>query len=301
MKQLADAPFIGTEAVAAGRVTAYALRRRYAAVYPNVYVAANAEVTATVRAEAAWLWSRRRGVVAGSSAVALHGGKWVEADRPAELVVDNRHPPRGLRTWAYRLADDEVQLMGGMAVTTTARTAMDIARKYPRHAAVAMIGSLMRATKLKVADVELVLSRYFGARGTIRAKATLDFVDDGAESPRETWLRLVLVDAGFPRPETQIAVYDEYRQLVAFLDMGWPEHKVAVEYDGDHHRTDRRQFHRDIERLETLRELGWVVVRVTARDLPGWNHSPRRRSDFPPILIRASPSDTAAPSGRCCR
>jgi very-short-patch-repair endonuclease len=43
---------------------------------------------------------------------------------------------------------------------------------------------------------------------------------------------------------------------------------VAAEYDGDHHWTHRRQFNRDIERMEALTELGWIIVRATAEDVP---------------------------------
>ncbi|MDT5177212.1 MAG: hypothetical protein QOJ95_1410 [Mycobacterium sp.] len=50
--------------------------------------------------------------------------------------------------------------------------------------------------------------------------------------------------------------------------MGWADLKVAIEYDGDHHWTDRRQLAYDIRRTELLRELGWIVVRVTAEDTP---------------------------------
>ena len=54
----------------------------------------------------------------------------------------------------------------------------------------------------------------------------------GAQSPKETWLRLVLIQAGLPRPQTQIPVYDEFGEVIAYLDMGWEDVKVAVEYDG---------------------------------------------------------------------
>jgi very-short-patch-repair endonuclease len=97
-------------------------------------------------------------------------------------------------------------------------------------------------------------------------RAVLDLVDPGAESPRETALRLLLIRHGYPRPRTQIRVHNEYGALIAELDMGWEDIKLAVEYDGDHHRTDRRQFNRDIRRMEDLREAGWIVVRVTAQD-----------------------------------
>jgi very-short-patch-repair endonuclease len=48
--------------------------------------------------------------------------------------------------------------------------------------------------------------------------------------------------------------------------MGWEDVKVAVEYDGEQHRTDRRQYTWDIRRLESLERLGWIVIRVLAGD-----------------------------------
>ena len=78
----------------------------------------------------------------------------------------------------------------------------------------------------------------------------------------------MLVDAGLPRPQTQIAVRDEFGKVIAYLDMGWEDIKVAVEYDGDQHRSDRRQYNWDIRRLEHLERLGWIVVRVVAGDKP---------------------------------
>lgn len=120
-----------------------------------------------------------------------------------------------------------------------------------------------------MADVELLADHYKGRRGIRRARVALTLVDAGAESPRESWLRLSLLRAGFPAPQTQIPVYDEYGQLVAVLDMGWERLKLAVEYDGDHHWTDRRQFKKDIRRAEALTELGWIDVRVTAEDTEG--------------------------------
>jgi hypothetical protein len=262
-------PFIGSEAVASGIVTKYALRSRFVPIHPDVYVAADTELTAGSRAHAAWLWSRRRGVVAGRSASALHGAKWVDDHASAELLYDYRRPPSGLRTWSDRVADDEIQLITGIPVTTPARTALDLARRYPVDAAVAAIDALARATDLKALDVEILAERYRARRGIGRARRALSLIDPGAESPRETWLRLLLIRAGFPPPQTQIPVYDGYGALVAVLDMGWQDLKLAVEYEGDHHRTDRRQFNRDIRRAEAVTELGWMDVRITAEDTPG--------------------------------
>jgi hypothetical protein len=263
------APFIGSEAVASGAQTPYGLRSRFVAIHRDIYIPRGTELSAVVRAHAAWLWSQRRGVIAGRSASALHGAKWVDANRPAEILYDNRHPPAAIRTWSDCIEEDEVALLDGIKVTTPARTALDLACRYRVDEAVAMIDALAQATRLKMADVELLAERYKGRRGIRRSRVALALVDPGADSPRETWLRLLLIRAGFPPPQTQIPVYDEYGQLVAVLDMGWEHIRVAVEYEGDHHRTDRRRFNKDIQRAETVSQLGWIDVRVTAEDTEG--------------------------------
>lgn len=259
-------PFIGTEALAAGRLTRHRLRTRFVALHHDVYLAKDAELTPVLRAKACWLRSRRRGVIAGFSASAMHGARWIDGRRPATIIDTNRRGGPGVEVWEQSIEADEICLIGGMRVTTPARTALDLVCMYPLDEAVAAIDSLARATRLKLADVDVLVQRYKGRRGIRRARAALDLVDAGAESPRETWLRLVLIRAGFPRPQTQIPVYNEYGVLIAEVDMGWDEIKVAVEYEGDHHWRSRRQFAKDIGRLEALTEAGWIDVRVTAQD-----------------------------------
>ena len=87
--------------------------------------------------------------------------------------------------------------------------------------------------------------------------------DGGAESPYESLTRLLLLQAGFPRPQTQI----EFGRLAVRVDLGWREWKVAVEYDGVQHWADSRQRSWDIERIALLEAEGWIVVRVTAEML----------------------------------
>jgi hypothetical protein len=261
-------PFIGSESVASGRLSPYALRSRFVAMHPDVYLPTGADVTAITRAHAAWLWSRRQGVVGGQSAAALHGAKWVDARRPAEMLWQNRRPPTGIHAWSDGFDTDEVAVIGGMWATTPARTALDLACRYPLGEAVAAIDALARATHLKMADVELLAARYRGRRGIRKARMVLDLVDPGSESPRETWLRLLVIRNGFPRPQTQIPVYDKYGVLVAVLDMGWEDIKLALDYEGDHHR-DSLRFNKDIRRHDDVTELGWMDIRVTSRDTEG--------------------------------
>jgi len=261
-------PFIGSEAVTSGSVTPHALRAKFTALHHDVYLPDGVEPTAAMRARAAWLWSRRQAVVAGASAAALHGAKWLDPRAPAELLYANRRPPTGITCWSDAVADDEVVLVDGMRVTTPARTAVDYACRYRLDEAVAAVDALSNATRLKVAEIESIAQRYSGRRGIRRARQAILLVDGGAQSPRETWLRLLVIRAGYPRPDTQVPVHNEYGIPIAHLDLGWEERRLALEYDGAHHRLSREQFAYDIRKHEQIRDLGWNVLRVTSMDPP---------------------------------
>ena len=258
---------IGSEAVAAGALTEHQLRRWHRPLFRDVYVPKWDAPSLDDRILAAWLWSRRRAVVAGVAASALHGAQWVDADRPIELVAPSARPQRGLVVRNETLDGDEITRFKQLPVTTVARTAFDLGRHLPRGAALARLDALMHATPFSREDVNVLAKRHRGARGLRRLRDVLPLVDGGAASPRETWLRLLFIDAGLPAPATQIPVYDDW-QFVTMLDMGWEDYKVAAEYDGDQHRTDRRQFVKDINRLAKTQDLGWHVIRVVNEHRP---------------------------------
>jgi len=255
-------PFIGSEAVAQGMPWGE-LQRRHNRIFRDVYVAAEADVTAVVRARAAWLWSRRRGVVAGFAAASLHGSNWVDRTLDVDIYHDNRHRLPGLNPRAEQLSSEDICMVDGVPLTTPARTAVDLGCWYPLMKGLAGIDALARATELKIADIELVLARQGRRRGIVGARRAIGLADPGAQSPKESWLRAVLIEAGLPRPQTQIPVRDENGTPIAYLDMGWEYAMVAAEYDGDHHRTRRSQYSYDIRRLEMLQRRGWTIIRVT--------------------------------------
>src|ERR1700744_1657237 len=261
-------PFIGSEAVAAGALTKSQLATQCRRLFADVYVLRNVYVDAEVRAKAGWLWSRRRGVIAGFSAASLHGSRWVDDRQVVQLIHDNRRNPPGVQTHRDRIEDDEIGRVAGVSVTSPARTALDFGCWYPTMTAVAGIAALARAVEIKPADVELLARRYPGRRGVARARKATELFDAGAQSPKESWLRVVLIQAGLPRPQTQIAARDDFGNPFAYLDMGWEDVKVAVEYDGEQHRNDRRQYTWDVRRLESLERHAWIVIRVLAGDRP---------------------------------
>jgi hypothetical protein len=256
-------PFRGWDAVEAGTLTVRELRRFYVPVYPGVHVPRGVELSAVQRSRAAWLWSRRRGVVAGLSASALWGAKWIEPGLPAELIHPNRRAPSMLTIHSDTLAPSERQAITGMQVTTPARTAFDMGRRLTLEDGVQRIDALMNATDVKVADVEAVIASHPGVRGLMQVRRTLDLVDGGAESPYESLTRLLLVKAGFPRPETQIRVMDKHGRVWR-IDMGWRQWLVGVDFEGAHHWTDPKQRTKDVERYAALPELGWIDVRLTS-------------------------------------
>jgi very-short-patch-repair endonuclease len=89
--------------------------------------------------------------------------------------------------------------------------------------------------------------------------------DGLAGSPQETRLRLLIGRSDLPTPVAQHTVRDE-AGFVARVDLAWPGHRVAVEYDGLWH-AEPGQFARDRQRLNRLTAAGWRVVFVTAADL----------------------------------
>jgi very-short-patch-repair endonuclease len=251
-------PFLGTEALASGAVTERTLRSGHDRIYRNVYMPKGMEVTAATRAVAAWLWAGRDATVGGLSAAAVHGSKWIDPHLPAELFRRNGKPAEGILIHRDELLADEFHMVRGISVTTPARTAFDLGGRGHRTEAIIRLDALAIATGLTVSDVQPLIERHRGVRGLVQLRDALVQMDSGSESPQETRTRLVLIDAGLPRPQTQIEV-GEWR-----IDMGYEEFMVGVEYDGEQHWTDPKQRAKDIDRHAELLSHGWVIIRVSA-------------------------------------
>ena len=258
-------PLIGSEALESGLLNRHELRRYYRAIMPNVYLEKRIEPSLRQRTLAAYLWSRREAVVSGLAASARHGAKWVDDDSPIEMIWGNARSPSGVVTRDQVLLESEIQRLDSLRVTTPERTAFDLSRTGRLEAAVARLDALASATGVKAPAVADLARDHRRARGLRQLEKALDLMDAGAESPRETWLRLLVIRAGYPRPRTQIPVLSPDGNRWYYLDMGWEDIMLALEYDGDHHRTNPIVFAYDIRRLDDLRELGWTIIRVAAR------------------------------------
>jgi very-short-patch-repair endonuclease len=96
-------------------------------------------------------------------------------------------------------------------------------------------------------------------------RSALALLSDRADSPAESALRVVILDAGFLAPQVNMPLLVGNKTVQ--LDLSWPSRMVAIEYEGDHHRTDPGQWRIDIRRFSDLQEEGWFVYRATADDL----------------------------------
>ncbi len=259
-----DGPFRGSEVLAAGLVSRRCLSRDYRAVHRDVYVARDLGMTPVLKAKAAWIWSGGAGIAAGLSAAALLGCRWIDVDHPAELLRRNGKPVSGILIHRDELDPDEIGEVDGIAVTTPARTAFDLGRRRGMDHAVIRVDALSNATGVRRSDVEALIQRHRGVRGTVQLRQVLELMDGGSESPQETRTRLLLVRTGLPAPTTQIPVFDDCGHPIARVDMGWDEWRVGVEFDGAQHWTDPVQRTRDINRLADLEACGWRIIRVNS-------------------------------------
>lgn len=167
----------------------------------------------------------------------------------------------------HRLKSRTVEV-DGMRVESRADTFVHLASMLTVEELVT-VGDWLVSTKrrepLALADLASAVRRYAGMRGLNRARRAVALVRVGAESPRETLLRLLIISA-LPEPVLQHEVFDASGTFLARLDLSWPHLKLGVEYDGEHHE-DPEQRVRDERRLERLRAHGWHIISVAKHDL----------------------------------
>jgi very-short-patch-repair endonuclease len=223
-------------------------------------------------------------VIAGRSAARLYGAGATGNDDRVDALVPHAAvivPHAGLVVHRGTLASEDRVEREHFAITTPVRTCWDLARWLPTVEAVVLIDQLLARRIVTTAELEAYrLKRRTEKptpRGIRRYERVLALVDSGAESPQESRLRVRLVLAGLPRPQTQYAVVNRGR-IVARLDLGWPEYRLGMEYDGEHH---TRQLDKDRKRHNATLTAEWDVLYVTAK---------RLREDFDGIVaeVRAA-------------
>jgi hypothetical protein len=204
-------------------------------------------------------------VFAGRTAAWLFGLDVVPTD-PVEIILP---PGTGLRSRAGlsvirgEIPLDEVVSVKGMRATALARTLARLCLLGPTVEALAAID---KAMYLRLTDVA-ALRRYADGSnrhagvGRLRALAALSAP---AQSPMETRLRWLLIQAGLPRPEAQAELYDGSARFLARVDLYYPAARLVLEYDGINH---RERLVEDNRRQNLLINAGYRLLRFTAADI----------------------------------
>ncbi|MFC4754843.1 hypothetical protein [Dietzia aurantiaca] len=284
-------PFLGRAALQYGVLTRHDLQTRFRKVHPRVFVARSAELTTYQTIRAAWLWAGPGSVLCAGTAAFLTGEEYFGTEMVDDAVQlwrpDFRTPPPGIVVRRWRAAPESVQV-GGMSVTTPARTAIDLARQLDSDVrAVAALDSMCRtgrATPDAIAETAFTMAGHTGVR---RVLGLLPSVDPKAESPKETELRLLMAATDLPQLESQVEVFDELGRLVSRLDLGNREWKVGLQYDGEEH-LKRERRDRDSMSNARLGVLGWDAPRVTQgmlrspKDLIGFARAAFERQGWRP-------------------
>lgn len=100
-------------------------------------------------------------------------------------------------------------------------------------------------------------------RGASRMKSLASLAAP-AESPMETRLRWLLIQAGLPRPDVQVQLSDGAARFAGRVDLYYPQTRLAIEYDGGNH---RHRLVEDDSRQNVLLSSGYQLLRFTAPDL----------------------------------
>lgn len=156
--------------------------------------------------------------------------------------------------------------LGGVRLTTPLRTALDLGCALSRPEALAAFDAFARLHGVSRDDLEACLPRYRGRRGVVRMRQLVPLVDARSESPGESRSRLLIHDEGLPPPVPQFWVLSHGQPLYR-LDLAWPKHRVAVEYDGAWHELTDSQRVADRARRDWLHRHGWTVIVIRSGEL----------------------------------
>lgn len=154
----------------------------------------------------------------------------------------------------------------GLPVTPMAHTVVDCARTCGARGGLVVADAAL-AAGVRRDRLSGLLDQLSGARGIRVAREIVSLADDGAESAGESLARWAVLRAGLPVPETQVPVAT--RIGVFWLDIGWPEWRLGIEYDGlgKYGAAPAAVVLEEKRRQDAVAEAGWRLLRLGASDV----------------------------------
>ena len=269
-------PFTRGAALAAGLSSAQLRGRDFQRVFRGVYVSS----AAAQNADEGWLRTAGALAIHPPDAFASHlsAARILNVpvpDDPVEHVsvldpVDRRSRP-GLVVHSAS-SSSRVVRRSGLRVSAPLPLFAELSGLLPLVNLVAAGDALVRRHGVGVAKLRRFCDLLDG-RHVVIARRAAGFVRAEVDSPRESWVRMLIVLAGLPEPEVNIIIRNERGEVLRRYDTGFRDHKLIVEYDGRQHAESTKQWHIDIGRREELDRRGWRIITVTDADL---KHEPEQ-------------------------
>lgn len=168
-----------------------------------------------------------------------------------------------------QLDDADVVVRYGLRTTSIGRTLCDLAWRLQLTEAVAVADMALYAKTIRAADLAAWIDRNRGTKGIRRLQIVAGLADGRAQSPMESRLRMLLMDAGLPRPESQVPIFDVNGHFVARVDLYFADARLAIEYD---RATHRDSLIADNRRQNELLAVGVSLLRYCADDVYNRKH-----------------------------
>jgi very-short-patch-repair endonuclease len=174
---------------------------------------------------------------------------------------------RGIRGHSVAASPADAQLWHRLRLSTAVRTWCELGAILTVPDLVAA-GDYLIHWDLRLASVEELadaLANYSGRRGLPALRAALPLLDERAESPQESRLRVILVRGGLRELSANLPITtsDGFRYRA---DIAFPASALIIEYQSGFH-DDPDSFRKDMTRISRLEADGWRVMQVNADDL----------------------------------
>lgn len=176
---------------------------------------------------------------------------------------------RGASGHKMQMRPGDVLAWRGIRLTTPARTWCDLGAVLDLEDLVAAGDRIIHHAHplASRADLRAAVAGHPGRRGRSRLLEALELLDDHADSPPESIIRVTIVLAGISGVRANYAIYDARGIQIASADLCFPAHRVIFEYQGDYHRTEPDRWRKDRTRRARLAAAGWHVIEIAANEL----------------------------------
>ena len=218
--------------------------------------------------------------VCGASAAMLRGYPVATSSELDVAVVAPRRAPKGRGVKGHRLEPHlvDVEVVDGIPASTPASTWAMLGRDLSLRKLIILGDAIVRIPRdergiphpdragATIDQLQAAIDA--GSRaGVKKLRAAIDRIRVGCSSPLETEYRLDSEDAGLPEPEVDVDIRDARGRRLGISEFAYPRYGVVVEIEGDHHRSSKQQWNRDLQKYRDYANAGWEVVRLTAHDV----------------------------------